>query len=59
MEIGDALLFDKYLLHSVDTTEKGDTDVGRWSVLIGARAYKISYLEEKKILFKEKIKNFL
>ena len=59
MKIGDALLFDKYLLHSVDLTEKGITDIGRWSVLIGARAHKISYFQEKKILFKEKIKNFI
>ena len=59
MKIGDALLFDKYLLHSVDLTERGITDIGRWSVLIGARAHKISYLQEKKILFKEKIKNFI
>ena len=59
MKIGDALLFDKYLLHSVDLTEKGITDIGRWSVLIGARAHKISYFQEKKFLFKEKIKNFI
>lgn len=59
MKIGDALLFDKYLLHSVDLTEKGITDIGRWSVLIGARAYKINYFQEKKILFLEKIKNFI
>ena len=59
MKIGDALLFDKYLLHSVDLTERGITDIGRWSVLIGARAHKISYFQEKKILFKEKIKNFI
>ena len=59
MKIGDALLFDKYLLHSVDLTEKGITDIGRWSVLIGARAHKTSYFQEKKNLFKEKIKNFI
>ena len=59
MKIGDALLFDKYLLHSVDLTEKGITDIGRWGVLIGARAHKTSYFQEKKILFKEKIKNFI
>ena len=59
MKIGDALLFDKYLLHSVDLTKKGVTDIGRWSVLIGARAHKVSYFQEKKNLFKEKIKNFL
>ena len=59
MKIGDALLFDKYLLHSVDLTEKGITDIGRWSVLIGARAHKINYFQEKKILFFEKIKNFI
>ena len=46
-------------LHSVDLTERGITDIGRWSVLIGARAHKISYFQEKKILFKEKIKNFI
>lgn len=59
MKIGDALLFDKYLLHSVDLTKKGVTDIGRWSVLIGARAHKTSYFQEKKNLFKEKIKNFI
>ena len=59
MKIGDALLFDKYLLHSVDLTKKGITDIGRWSVLIGARAHKVSYFQEKKDLFKEKIKNFI
>lgn len=59
MKIGDALLFDKYLLHSVDLTEKGITDIGRWSVLIGARAYKINYFQEKKIIFLEKMKNFI
>lgn len=59
MKIGDALLFDKYLLHSVDLTEKGITDIGRWSVLIGARAHKVTYFQEKKDLFKEKIKNFI
>ena len=59
MKIGDALLFDKYLLHSVDLTEKGITDIGRWSVLIGARAHKINYFQEKKNLFLEKIKNFI
>ena len=59
MKIGDALLFDKYLLHSVDLTEKGITDIGRWSVLIGARAHKINYFQEKKIFFLEKIKNFI
>jgi len=59
MKIGDALLFDKYLLHSVDITTKGITNVGRWSVLIGARAHEVSYYEQKKILFIEKIKNFM
>ena len=56
MSIGDALLFDKFLLHSVDITEKGENDIGRWSVLIGARADKISYFQEKKIRLKQKIK---
>ncbi len=59
MKMGDALLFDKYLLHSVDLTQKGTTNIGRWSVLIGARAHKISYFQEKKILFSEKIKSFI
>ncbi len=36
--IGDALIFNKYLLHKVEPTIEGDTDIGRWSVLIGARA---------------------
>lgn len=57
MSLGDALLFDKYLLHSVDLTEKGNTNIGRWSVLIGARADKVSYFQEKKIRLKQKIKN--
>ena len=39
--------------------QKGITDIGRWSVLIGARAHKVSYFQEKKDLFKEKIKNFI
>lgn len=59
MRIGDALLFDKHLLHSVDLTEKGVTDVGRWSLLIGARAHKISNFQEKKILLREKFKNLI
>jgi len=56
VEIGDALLFDKYLLHSVEVTEKGITDIGRWSVLIGARAEKITNFQKKKILLKEQFK---
>lgn len=56
MELGDALLFDKFLLHSVQLTEKGITDVGRWSVLIGARANKISIFNEKLIFLKENLK---
>jgi hypothetical protein len=36
--IGDALIFNKYLLHKVEPTMQGITDVGRWSILIGARA---------------------
>ncbi len=59
IKIGDALLFDKYLLHSVDLTEKGITKIGRWSVLIGARADKLSFFEEKKIRFKENLKKIL
>lgn len=58
MNIGDALLFDKFLLHSVDITEKGENDIGRWSVLIGARADKISYFQEKKIRLKQKLKKY-
>ena len=38
LSIGDALLFDKSLVHSVETTEQAESGVGRWSVLIGARA---------------------
>ena len=56
--IGDALLFDKYLTHSVETTEKGKNNIGRWSVLIGARAEKVTYLQEKKIRLKYKLKKF-
>ena len=37
-DIGDVLIFNKYLLHKVEPTTKGVTDVGRWSILIGARA---------------------
>ena len=59
IKIGDALLFDKYLLHSVDLTKKGITNIGRWSVLIGARAEKISFFQEKKIRFKENLKKIL
>lgn len=59
IKIGDALLFDKYLLHSVDLTKKGITNIGRWSVLIGARAEKISSFQEKKIRFKENLKKIL
>ena len=36
--IGDALVFDKYLLHKVENTHLGNTDIGRWTILIGARA---------------------
>ena len=43
--IGDALIFDKYLLHAVETTEKGSTDIGRWSILIGARAKYMSFFD--------------
>ena len=58
IRMGDALLFDKYLLHSVDITKNGTSNIGRCSLLIGARAYKTSYFLEKKFLFKEKLKNF-
>jgi hypothetical protein len=59
MSIGDALLFDKYLLHSVELTHSGLTGIGRWSVLVGARADKISFFKEKKIRLKYKLKNLL
>ena len=59
MRMGDALLFDKYLLHSVDLTKKGVSNVGRWSLLIGARAPKISFFQEKKIQFKERSKKLI
>jgi hypothetical protein len=36
---GDLLIFDKSLYHSVDVTRRGrTTNMGRWSVLVGARA---------------------
>lgn len=36
---GDLLMFDKSLDHEVETTGPGtETDIGRWTVLIGARA---------------------
>ena len=43
---GDALIFDKSLYHEVEETlAAGDSQVGRWSVLIGARARKHSRLQ--------------
>lgn len=39
MRLGDALIFDKSLYHQVDVTEDAaGSSIGRWSVLIGARA---------------------
>ena len=48
--IGDALIFNKYLLHKVEPTMQGVTDVGRWSILIGARA---EYTNKYKDLIKK------
>ena len=40
---GDLLVFDKTLEHSVELTEAGtSTNLGRWSVLVGARAIRDS-----------------
>ncbi len=44
MKPGDALVFDKSLLHEVEETLPG-SDVGRWTVLIGARAERDSRLK--------------
>jgi hypothetical protein len=38
MQKGDTLFFDKSLYHEVEPIKKGRTTIGRWSVLIGARA---------------------
>lgn len=55
--IGDALIFNKYLMHKVEPTMEGVTDVGRWSVLIGARAeYSNKY---KDIIKKIKYSKFM
>ena len=44
MQPGDALVFDKSLLHEVEETLPG-SDIGRWTVLIGARAERDSRLK--------------
>ena len=55
--IGDALIFNKYLMHKVEPTIEGVTDVGRWSVLVGARAeYSNKY---KDIIKKVKYSKFM
>lgn len=38
VSMGDLFLFDKVLLHEVEQTLPGQTDVGRWSASIGSRA---------------------
>ena len=53
--MGDAIIFDKHLLHKVENTLKGNTDIGRWSVLVGTRAEytsKIRLFVYKSSLFK-------
>ena len=53
--MGDAIIFDKYLLHKVEKTLRGNTDIGRWSVLVGTRAEytsKIRLFVYKSSLFK-------
>tara|TARA_B100000700_G_scaffold318721_1_gene412481 strand:- start:530 stop:1285 length:756 start_codon:yes stop_codon:yes gene_type:complete len=62
--IGDALIFNKYLLHKVENTYSGITDIGRWSILIGARAeytksYKLYLHKLKLIELTNKIKKFI
>lgn len=43
LQVGDALLFDKSLYHEVEATEPGGKSaLGRWTVLIGARAERVS-----------------
>ncbi len=43
--IGDLLLFDKSLDHEVETTGRGDgRNLGRWTVLVGARAERDSWI---------------
>jgi hypothetical protein len=58
--IGDALIFNKYLMHKVEPTIQGITDIGRWSVLIGARAeYSNKYKDLiKRIKYSKLINNF-
>jgi|TARA_Y100000389_G_scaffold168042_1_gene173516 hypothetical protein len=59
-DIGDVLIFNKYLLHKVEPTTKGVTDVGRWSILIGARAeYSNKYKDLiKRIKYSKLMNNF-
>jgi hypothetical protein len=46
VEMGDLFLFDKSLFHHVETTKQGHgRNRGRWSVLIGARAVRDSWME--------------
>ena len=55
ISMGDVIIFDKYLLHKVEKTLRGNTDIGRWSVLVGARAEytsKIRLFVYKSSLFK-------
>lgn len=44
--MGDLFLFDKSLFHHVETTRRGHgSNNGRWSVLIGARAVRDSWMQ--------------
>lgn len=57
LQAGDAVVFDKSLEHEVEVTYRGITDVGRWTILIGARAQLDSHLlaMAKRILFSQRV----
>jgi predicted 2-oxoglutarate/Fe(II)-dependent dioxygenase YbiX len=47
--MGDLFLFDKSLFHHVETTKRGHgSNRGRWSVLIGARAARDTWMQAAK-----------
>jgi hypothetical protein len=51
--MGDLFLFDKSLFHHVETTKRGHgSSRGRWSVLIGARAVRDTWMQA----FKKKLR---
>jgi hypothetical protein len=55
---GDAVIFDKSLLHEVEVTETGQRGTrGRWTVLIGARAKRDSPIEaaRKRLLYDRRV----